>query len=123
MDMAILDQSYSQIKSALNTFKIRSPDRELTVDQERISSVVGAIDGAIQSMVAERTGLIARVRAIVDQPQAPAKHRFWQSKAQSDLSGEEFMRAEQRLNLLAQQVSELELIKVSVLEKFPDAMR
>ena len=102
---------------------MRSPDREAAVDQARISSVAGAIDEAIQDMVAERAGLIARVRAIVDQPQVVLKQKLWQRTTQTDLSAEEFLRAEQRLNVLARQISDLELLKASALEKFSAAMR
>ena len=102
---------------------MRSPDREVAADQARISSVAGAIDGAIQDMVAERAGLIARVRAIVDQPQVVLKQKLWQRTTQTDLSAEEFLRAEQRLNVLARQISDLELLKASALEKFSAAMR
>ena len=106
----------SQLKSALKTFKIRSPDREAKLDQARISSVVGAIDAAIQDIVAERAGLVARVKAIVDQPQAALN---WQRRQQSDLSAEEFLRAEQRLHFLAREISDFELLKTSFLKKLP----
>jgi hypothetical protein len=123
MDLNTLGKGSSQLKAVLETFKMRSPDREVAVDQARISSVAGAIDGAIQDMVAERTGLIARVKAIVDQPQVVLKQRLWQRKPQSDLSADEFLRAEQRLNVLAQQISDLELLKASVLETFSGVKR
>ena len=120
MDLAAFDKSRSQLRTVLKTFKMRSPDRELMVDQERISSVVGAIDEAIQGMVAERTGLIARVRAIVDQPPpASSTWKLWQRGTQSELSAEEFLRAEQRLDKLARQISDLERLKTSVLERLP----
>ncbi|HLX17779.1 MAG TPA: hypothetical protein VKS24_21525 [Bradyrhizobium sp.] len=105
-----------QLKSALKTFKMRSPDREVEMDHVRISSVVGAIDAAIQDIVAERAGLVARVKAIVDQPQVTLK---WRRRAQSDLSAEEFLRAEQRLQSLALQISDFEFLKASLSKKVP----
>jgi hypothetical protein len=119
MDINAFGKDSSQLKRALKAFKMRSPDRDVEVDQARISSVVGAIDAAIEDIVAERTGLIARVRAIVDQPQAALK---WRRRAQSDLSAEEFKRAEKRLNLLVQQTSDFELLKTSLLRKSSDVL-
>ena len=123
VDLNAFGKNSSQIKAVLKTFKMRSPDREVEVDQARISSVAGAIDGVIQDMIAERTGLIARVRAIVDQPQTVSKQNFWPWKTQSDLSAEQFLRAEQRLNLLARQIADLELLRASALETFSDVTR
>jgi hypothetical protein len=123
MDLNAGVKDPSLLKTALKTFKMRSADREVAVDQARMSSIVAAIDGAIQGMAAERTGLIARVRAIVAQPQTVSKQKFWPWKTQSDLSAEEFLRAEQRLNVLARQISDLEFLRASVLEGFTSETR
>ena len=120
MNINVFDENSSQLKNALRTFKMRSSDREVEVDQARLSSVVDAIDAAIQDIVAERTGIIARVKTIVDQPDTVRKWGFWQRETQSDLSAEEFMRAEKRLDLLARQISDFELLKTALLRIPPD---
>jgi hypothetical protein len=111
----------ARLMAALTTFRMRSSDRELAADLARMSAIAGAIDLAIQDMIAERTGLIVRVKAIVDPPQPVSKRRSWPGKSQSNLSAGEFVRAEQRLNALARQISGLESIKASVLENFSAA--
>ena len=120
MNINVFDENSSQLENALRTFKMRSPDREVEVDQARLSSVVDAINAAIQDIVAERTGIIARVKTIVDQPYTVRKWGFWQRETQSDLSAEEFMRAEKRLDLLARQISDFELLKTALLRIPPD---
>ena len=120
MNINVFDENSSQLENALRTFKMRSSDREVEVDQARLSSVVDAINAAIQDIVAERTGIIARVKTIVDQPDTVRKWGFWQRETQSDLSAEEFMRAEKRLDLLARQISDFELLKTALLRIPPD---
>ena len=123
MNINVFDESCSQLKNAHSAFKMRTSDREVEVDQARLSSVVDVINAAIQDIVAERTGIIARVKTIVDQPDTVRKWGFWQRETQSDLSAEEFMRAEKRLDLLARQISEFELLKTALLRIPPDMRR
>jgi hypothetical protein len=123
MDVNARAKDPSQLEAVLKTFKMRSPDREVAADQARVCAVVAAIDGAIQDIAAERAGLIARVKAIVAQPQAVLKQNLWRRKTQSELSAEEFLRAEQRLNELAQQVTDLERLKASAMQTFAGEMR
>ena len=110
----------SALKSALSAFKMRQPNRDLKSDSARISSVVNAIDAAIQEGVAERAGLLSRVKDIVDRPEAVLKARLRQRGTQSDLSAAEFIKAEQRLDSLAQQISNFRLLKAMALKTFPD---
>jgi hypothetical protein len=119
MDLAGFGKNSARLKAVLKTFRMRSPDREVTVDRARMTAVVGAIDGAIQDMVAERTGLIARVKAIVVQPQPVSTRRFRPMKTPSEPLAAEFLRAEQRLIALARQISDLDRLKASVVEIFP----
>ena len=108
----------SALKNALSTFTMRRPDRDVNLDSARISSVVNAIDAAIQEGVAERAGLISRVKDIVDRPEAVLKARLRQRGTQSDLSAAEFIKAEKRLDSLAQQISDFMLLKAMALKHF-----
>ncbi len=89
MDSSGPHKNYSQIKAALEGFTMRSPKRDAEVDQARIGSIVNAIDKATEDVVAERTGLIGRVKALADQKQAIVKRNVWQRKASANLSTKE----------------------------------
>ena len=102
---------------------MRSPKRDAEVDQARIGSIVNAIDKATEDVVAERTGLIGRVKALADQKQAIVKRNVWQRKASANLSTKELFRAEQRLKVLGQQKLDFERLKALILQKIPNTMR
>lgn len=121
MDSSGAQKNYSQSKAALMGFTMRSPKRDAEVDQARIGSIVNAIDKATEDVVAERTGLIERVKALVDQKQAIVKRNVWQRKASANLSTGEFFRAEQRLKILGQQILDFECLKAEISQR--DALR
>ena len=123
MDSSGAQKNYSQSKAALMGFTMRSPKRDAEVDQARIGSIVNAIDKATEDVVAERTGLIERVKALVDQKQAIVKRNVWQRKASANLSTKELFRAEQRLKVLGQQKLDFERLKALILQKIPNTMR
>ena len=123
MDSSGPHKNYSQIKAALEGFTMRSPKRDAEVDQARIGSIVNAIDKATEDVVAERTGLIGRVKALADQKQAIVKRNVWQRKASANLSTKELFRAEQRLKVLGQQKLDFERLKALILQKIPNTMR
>lgn len=89
------------VERALRRFKAREPKRDAEADEERISSLEKAIDAAVSKIVAERVGILNRLRRTLKEADVVTRSRFGFSPR---LSNAEYLRVEARLRLLDQQV-------------------
>jgi len=83
-------------------FRSRAPRRDAEVDEERISSLEKSIDAVVRKIVAERAGILNRLKQTLNEPDAKAR---WRSGSSPRLSSAEYLRVETRLRLLDLQVS------------------
>ncbi|UPK36802.1 hypothetical protein IVB18_05480 [Bradyrhizobium sp. 186] len=101
----------TDLERAIATFSARSSKRDAAVDGARIASLEESIDVVIRGLIAERTGLVRRVKQLLNEPEALAK---WSSTAKIQPTDSEFRRVEERLHLLDRQLSECRQIEGAV---------
>jgi len=102
------------MKRSLLTFHARSPERDAKIDELRLSSLTRAFDSTIREMAEERSGLIARVKALEISGENSSR-----SSRKPALSLAEFRRVEERVSLLARRISDCELLKDSLDNSWP----
>jgi hypothetical protein len=93
----------TDLERAAASFSARSAKRDAAIDDTRIASLEETIDAVIRGLIAERTGLVQRVKRLLDEPEALAQ---WSSPTRKRPSKSEFERVEKRLRLLDLQLSE-----------------
>lgn len=93
----------------LSQFQMRSSARETEADKARLETILEAIEHARESAVAEREGLIQRIKAIVlltEEGGTPA--RAFQLHRRSTSVAYEFDHAERRVAQLSAQIERFE---------------
>lgn len=101
----------TDLERAVATFSARSSKRDAAVDCARIAGLEEAIDAVIRGLIAERTGLVRRVKRVLEEPEALAK---WSSAAKMQPSKSEFERVEKRLQSLDLQIAECRHIEGAI---------
>ncbi|MDA9507258.1 hypothetical protein XI09_22030 [Bradyrhizobium sp. CCBAU 11386] len=101
----------ADLERAVASFSVRSSKRDTAIDGARIALLEESIDTVIRGLIAERTGLVGRVKQLLDEPEALAK---WSSTTEMQPSKSEFECVEKRLRLLDRQLSECRLIERAV---------
>lgn len=101
----------TELERAVAAFSARSSKRDAAIDCARIAPLEEAIDAAIRGLVAERTGLVRRVKRVLEEPEALAK---WSSATKMQPSKSEFERVEKRLRSLDLQLAECRHIEGAI---------
>ena len=101
----------TDLERAVASFSARSSKRDAAADDARIGLIEQSIDAVIRGLIAERTGLVARLKRVLDEPEALVK---WRPTAKIQPTDSEFRRVEERLHLLDQQLSECRQIEGAV---------
>lgn len=101
----------TDLERAVAAFSARSPKRDAAIDDARIALLEESVDVVIRGLIAERTGLVGRVKRLLDEPEALAK---WSSTTKMQPSKSEFERVGRRLGLLDRQLSECRLIERAI---------
>ncbi|MET3906167.1 hypothetical protein ABID59_000488 [Bradyrhizobium sp. S3.3.6] len=99
------------LERAIAGFTARSSKRNAAIDGARIASLAESIDAVIAGLIAERTGLIRRVKRLLDEPETLAK---WSSASNVQPSKSELKRVENRLRSLDLQLSECRHIEGAI---------
>jgi hypothetical protein len=113
------DESSSELVSAVKTFRMRSPRRDLEIDAARLSLILKAVDGVLEQATAERSGLVERVRTIIRQPEAVLERAFRRQELRHEEFVHEWTKAEKRLGTLGRQISCLRSLRAFVLVQNP----
>lgn len=111
MSIQSLEKPPPELVLALKTFRIRSSKRDRKVDSVRISSVIRAVNAALRETIAERDGLVGRIKTIIRQPDAVLERALKRREPEDGLFSREWVKAEQRLDELDNQISRLQLLK------------
>ena len=104
------------LKLAVKTFLMRGADRDVKLDRARSARLVEAIDSAIQEIVAERDGLIARVKKTISRPESESKRILARRDFPTTTPVSELRRAERRLKQLEKQIRDLETARAPFLQ-------
>ena len=112
------------------TFRARSPQRDISADSEAVQSVLIAIDLVVESAEAEHAGLKRRLDEVTSQAAIVAGNdlddyitRTADRSQMLDSSDAEIRRAEERLKVLDQNISHFKFLKTAIYTRFPDAKR
>lgn len=101
----------------LSQFQMRSSVRESETDKVRFETILKAIDDALESAVAERDGLVRRIKTIVLQTKdGSARLRAFQPQRHSGSVLFELGHAEARLASLSEQIRRLDGARERVAE-------
>ncbi len=101
----------TDLERAVAGFTARSSKRDAAIDGARIAVLAESIDAVIAGLIAERTGLVGRVKRLLDEPETLAK---WNSASNAQPSRSELERVEKRLRLLDLQLSECRHIERAI---------
>ncbi|MCP3463324.1 hypothetical protein [Bradyrhizobium sp. CCGUVB23] len=101
----------TDLERAVASFRARSPERDAEIDEKRVSSIEISIEAAARELLAERTGLVARLKRVLDEPNRFAR---WSFARKPRISDAEFLRVEKRLKVLDAQLSECQRLKEAV---------
>jgi len=101
----------TELERAVATFRARSSERDAEFDEKRVSSIEMSIDAVVLELVAERAGLVARLKRVLQEPERIARWGFTRSQRPSS---SEFIRVEERLNLLELQLTECGHLKQTI---------
>ena len=112
------------------TFRARSPQRNISADAEAVQSVLTAIDLVLERAEAERAGLKRRLDEVTSQAAIVAGNdlddyltRTADRSQMLDSSDVEIRRAEERLKTVDQNISHFKFLKTALYTRFPDAKR
>jgi hypothetical protein len=107
-------------------FRARSADRDAETDRARISSILAAVENALQAAQEEHEGLSRRVqdvlgRAAVTMGNATDEYldREPLNSRHQDLFGIEISNGQRRLEELATTINHLKFLKAALLSRFP----
>jgi hypothetical protein len=108
-------------------FKVRSPERDVEADRQRVATVMTAIETALSAAEGEQKGLSQRVedvlaRAAVTVGNASDEYldREPLDTQHQDLFSEEIADGQKRLESLANAISHFRFLRAAVLSRFPD---
>lgn len=101
----------TDLERAAANFSARSSKRDAATDGARIALLAESIDAVMSGLIAERTGLVRRVKRLLDEPETLVK---WSSATNARLSKSEFERVENRLRSLDLQLSECRHIESAI---------
>ena len=98
----------TELERSVGRFRARSPERDAEIDEKRVLSIEMLIEAAARELRAERAGLVARLKRVLDEPKRLTR---WSFAREPRASQAEFLRAEKRLHLLDAQLSEYRRLK------------
>jgi hypothetical protein len=108
-------------------FKSRSSDRDGGTDRARVAAIAGALDNALLTAEAERSGLSHRVddvlaRAAITMGNESDEYltRDPRDSALQDQFGMEILKGQQRLKELEATISHFEFLKSALASRFPN---
>jgi hypothetical protein len=108
-------------------FKVRSPQRDVETDHQRVEGVMNAIEAALQAAEREQKGLNERVeevlaRAAVTVGNASDEYldREPLDTHHQGLFSEEISNGQRRLKSIADTISHFKFLRAAVLSRFPD---
>ena len=108
-------------------FQVRSPERDVETDRQRIATVMNAIETVLSAAENEQKGLNQRVedvlaRAAVTVGNASDEYldREPLDTQHQDLFSEEISNGQKRLKSLADAISHFRFLRAAVLSRFPD---
>jgi hypothetical protein len=114
-------------KGRPENFKVRSGGRDVETDQVRATSVLRAIEDALEAAKAEQAGLKSRVddataRAAVTLGNDVDEYlsRDPEDSRHQDLLGNEMANGQRRLNELAMTIGHFQFLKTALLTRFPN---
>lgn len=112
----VLREESTELQLAVKTFIMRGSDRDVKLDHARRARLVEAVEITMKELVAERDGLVARVKQTINQPGNVSKKILGRPDTPTTAPVTEFRRAEKRLNLLAKQIRDLEKARALFLQ-------
>jgi hypothetical protein len=119
--------NYFKTRLGDQEFKARSADRDAETDSSRVSSILQAIEGALQAAEQEQAGLNRRVedvlaRAAVTMGNGTDEYleRETLDSHHQDLFGAEISNGQRRLKELATTITHFRFLKAAMLSRFPD---
>ena len=115
------------VAQSAETFRARSPQRDITADAEAVKSVLTAIDLVLESAEAERAGLKRRLDEVTSLAAIVAGNdlddyltRTADRSQMLHSSDVEIGLGEERLKVLDQNISHFKFLKTAVYTSFPD---
>lgn len=108
-------EANAPLLESLGLFRMRSRGREAEVDQQRFRPVIAAIDEARESAVAERCGLVGRIKSMLLRAEhGVGRQSPGMSMRRLGALKREFAHAEARLVELSAQIARLDQIRNQV---------
>ena len=119
--------NYFKTRLGDQDFKARSADRDAETDRSRVSSILAAIESALNAAELEQSGLNRRVedvlaRAAVTMGNGTDEYleREPLDSHHQDLFGTEISNGQRRLKELATTITHFKFLKAATLTRFPD---
>jgi hypothetical protein len=122
-------RAYNYFKGRLGgqEFKARSADRDAETDGLRVSSILAAIENALQAAEQEQSGLNRRVEDVLARAAVTLGNdsdeyleREPLDSHHQDLFSAEISNGQRRLKELATEITHFKFLKAATLSRFPD---
>jgi hypothetical protein len=122
--------NYLKSRSGDQNFKARSADRDAETDRLRVSSILEAIETALQAAEQEQSGLNRRVEDVLARAAVTVgngTNEYLEREAldshHQDLFGIEIINGQRRLKELASSITHFKFLKAAIMSRFPDLKR
>jgi len=120
-------QLLSRTRTQSQDFRVRSVERDADTDRSRVSSVWGALDGAIRAAEQEQSGLSRRVEDILGRAAVTFGNgtdeyleRDPLDSRHQTLFSNEISNGQRRLEELTATLAHFRFLKAALLSRFPD---
>ncbi|WP_339037461.1 hypothetical protein WHZ78_07160 [Bradyrhizobium symbiodeficiens] len=111
----------------VSEFRVRSADRDVETDQQRVGAIMAAIDDALHAAERERAGLgrrvddvVARAAVTLGNGDDEYLHREPLDSHHHDLFDAEILNGQKRLKELGAAIAHFKFVKAAMQSRFPD---
>jgi hypothetical protein len=119
--------NYLKGRAGEHVFKARSADRDAETDRARVSSILQAVENALDEAQREQSGLSRRVEDVLARAAVTLGNgtdEYLEREAldshHQDLFSSEISNGQRRLRELADTISHFKFLKTAILSRFPD---